>query len=280
MPIDPVGDMRYTKFYKPGASRRVLCKPAAASAIHAGGTAAFASIVEDSYGLSGRPAPAKRAEFSLDPTESTLFALAQAVEQRDSHTAGHCERLAFMSVAMGIAMGLEREQLLTLYRGGYLHDLGKVGIPDSILYKPGALTEEEWVIMRSHTTRGEEICRPLPSLRPVLPIIRHHHERWDGSGYPDKLRGEEIPLLARIIQVADIYDALISVRPYKPPLPRADALRIIKEETERGWRDPATVEVFLRLHEKVISRIADYTSASDRNLEAMRMALGGLDRIM
>lgn len=280
MPIDPVGAMRYTKPQKSGAGRRVSCKPTVSGTIQGNGAAALAALVEDASALSDNFAPVPRAEFSLDPTESILFALAQAVEQRDSQTAGHCERLAFMGVAMGMAMGLERAQLLTLYRGGYLHDLGKVGIPDSILYKPGALTDEEWIVMRSHTTRGEEICRPLPSLQPVLPIIRHHHERWDGSGYPDGLRGEEIPLLARIVQVADIYDALISARPYKRPLPPEEALRIIRDETERGWRDPGIVEVFFRLHEKVISRIADYTAASDRNLEAMRSALGSLDRVM
>ena len=280
MPIDPVGAMRYTKLEKSGAGRRISCKPVASSTAPAGGTVLLGNAVEGSCALAASLAPPRRSEFSLDPTESILFALAQAVEQRDSETAGHCERLAFMAVAMGMAMGLERADLLALYRGGYLHDLGKVGIPDSILYKPGALTEEEWVIMRSHTTRGEEICRPLTSLRPVLPIIRHHHERWDGSGYPDRLRGEEIPLLARIMQIADIYDALISVRPYKSALPRSGAVRIIKDETERGWRDPSVVEVFLRLHEKVISRITDYTAAADSNLEAMRTALSGLDRIM
>lgn len=219
-------------------------------------------------------------EFATDETENILFALAQAVEQRDRQTAGHCERLAFMGVAIGMALGLDRSQLLTLYRGGYLHDVGKVGIPDSILYKSGKLTAAEWVTMRSHTTRGEEICRHLASLRPVLPIIRHHHERWDGSGYPDGLRGDQIPLLARIIQVADIYDALISARPYKSALNHAGALKIIREETDRGWRDPEIVEVFMRLHEKVISQIAEYTAGADRNLEAMRRALESLRNIM
>ncbi len=219
-------------------------------------------------------------EFATDETESILFALAQAVEQRDRQTAGHCERLAFIGVALGMALGLERPQLLTLYRGGYLHDVGKVGIPDSILYKAGKLTAAEWVTMRSHTTRGEEICRHLASLRPVLPIIRHHHERWDGSGYPDGLRGEQIPLLARIIQIADIYDALISARPYKPALNPAGALKIIREETDRGWRDPEIVELFMRLHERVISQIAYYTAGADRNLEAMRSALESLRNVM
>ena len=142
-----------------------------------------------------RPAVAEAkasGEFSVDETEAILFALARAVEQRDRRTAGHCERLAFMGVALGMAMRLDRISLLALYRGGYLHDVGKVGIPDSILFKPGKLTAEEWVTMRSHAVRGEEICRHLKSLGPALPIIRHHHERWDGSGYPDGLRGAQI----------------------------------------------------------------------------------------
>jgi putative two-component system response regulator len=215
-------------------------------------------------------------EFAIEETEGILFALAQAMEQRDHQTAGHCERLAFIGVALGIAMRLERPELLALYRGGYLHDVGKVGIPDSILFKPSALNADEWVTMRSHTTRGEEICRHMKSLRPVLPIIRSHHERWDGTGYPDGLRGEQIPVLARIMQVADIYDALISVRPYKKALSAQEALRLIQEETDKGWRDPEIVAQFFLMHENVISKIADYTSGSDRNLEALRDTLANL----
>lgn len=256
------------------------CKPKVTGIGEEGGVDLLGDLLEESRALSQGGAHHGRAEFTLDPTESTLFALAQAVEQRDKETAGHCERLAFMSVAMGMAMGLDRAQLLTLYRGGYLHDLGKVGIPDSIIYKPGELTADEWVLMRSHPARGEEICRPLPSLRPVLPLIRHHHERWDGRGYPDGIRGKQIPLLARIIQVVDIYDALVHVRPYKAALGSAEALQILKEETQRGWRDPEVIDVFFQLHEKVIARIADYTAASDSNLDAMRVALTGLGRIM
>jgi putative two-component system response regulator len=237
-------------------------------------------LLAGSRKVAGEFNPAARDGFNIDPAESILLALAQAVEQRDQQTAGHCERLAFISVALGMAMGLKRAELLSLYRGGYLHDIGKVGIPDSILFKPGKLTADEWVTMRSHPARGEEICRPLASLRPVLPIIRHHHERWDGSGYPDGLRGEQIPLLARIVQVADIYDALISPRPYKDPVTRKEALAIMREETERGWRDPEIVGVFFRLHETVISRIADYTATADRNLEALRGALSNLETVM
>jgi putative two-component system response regulator len=133
-----------------------------------------------------------------------LFALAKALDARDNNTALHCERLAAYSLRLGQALGLSKTDQLALYRGGYLHDIGKVGIPDAILFKRGLLSDPEWRIMRQHTLRGEEICRPMKTLAPVLPIIRSHHERWDGTGYPDELRGEEIPLLARVLQVAAI----------------------------------------------------------------------------
>ena len=212
-------------------------------------------------------------EFTVDETEQILFGLAVAVEQRDSHTAGHCERLAWMAVAIGVAMGLARASLLALYRGGYLHDVGKVGIPDSILFKPGKLTADEWLVMRSHAARGEEICRPMKSLAPVLPIIRHHHERWDGTGYPDGLRGEQIPLLARVMQIADIYDALTNPRPYKRPFSPAKALQIIEQETARGWRDPELASIFLRLHKDVISRM-------DGPMGGMQASLANLAQIV
>ena len=219
-------------------------------------------------------------EFSADGTEEILFALALAVEQRDRETAGHCERLALMAVAMGVAMGLTRSSLKALYRGGYLHDVGKVGLPDAILFKPGPLTAEEWVTMRSHTTRGVEICRHMKTLAPVLPIIRHHHERWDGSGYPDGLRREQIPLLARVLQVVDIYDALTSSRPYKRAFTPQEALAVIHEEADCGWRDPQIVKLFLKLHEDVLSKIAHYATAAaaDQQLDNMRQSLVNLQR--
>ena len=211
--------------------------------------------------------------LSIDETEGLLFALAQAVEQRDPFMTGHCERLAFIGVAMGVVMGLARTSLLALYRGGYLHDVGKLGIPDSILFKPGALTVQEWAVMRTHPARGEEICRHLKSLRPVLPIIRHHHERFDGSGYPDGLRGEQIPLLARVMQIADIYDALTSPRSYKRAYSPAEALETIRKETERGWRDPQIVKLFLRLHTHVISKDTCRAAEIGNSLEALRASL-------
>jgi putative two-component system response regulator len=181
---------------------------------------------------------------SLEEAETILFALAQAVEHRDKYTGLHCERLAAYSMALARALGLSKSDQLALFRGGYLHDIGKISIPDNILFKRGLLTDPEWEIMRLHTVRGEDICRPMKSLAPVLPIIRHHHERWDGSGYPDGLRGEEIPLLARILQVADIYDALTTSRPYKPAFSHDQAIAILLEEARQGWRDPELVALF------------------------------------
>jgi putative two-component system response regulator len=182
---------------------------------------------------------------SLEEAETILFALAQTVEQRDVYTGQHCQRLAVASVMLGEALGLSHSDLTALYRGGYLHDIGKISIPDAILFKQGLLCEEEWEVMRSHPVRGEEICQPMKSLWPVLPIIRNHHERWDGTGYPDGLAGEDIPLLARILQVADIYDALITERPYKPALSHDQAFALMEEEVRRGWRDPELVPLFV-----------------------------------
>lgn len=181
---------------------------------------------------------------SLEEAEVILFTLAQSVEQRDRYTGQHCQRLAAYAVALGNALGLSRSELLALYRGGFLHDIGKIAIPDAILFKKGFLNDEEWFVMRGHTIKGEEICRPMKSLAQVLPIIRNHHERWDGSGYPDGLAGENIPLLARILQTADIYDALTTKRPYKPALSHTEAVRVMEEEVARGWRDPELVPLF------------------------------------
>lgn len=205
---------------------------------------------------------------SLEEAETILFALAQTVEQRDVYTGQHCQRLAVASVILGEALGLANSDLTALHRGGYLHDIGKISIPDSILFKQGLLNEEEWEVMRSHPIRGEEICRPMKSLWPVLPIIRNHHERWDGTGYPDGLAGEDIPLLARILQVADIYDALITERPYKPALSQEQAFALMEEEVRRGWRDPELVPLFMSVMQ---SKNAAELAAIDPSLENMRI---------
>jgi putative two-component system response regulator len=204
---------------------------------------------------------------SLDEAETILLALAQTVEHRDPYTGKHCQRLSVASVMLGEALGLPSQDLTSLYRGGFLHDIGKIGVPDSILFKRGMLTGEEWEVMRSHPVRGEDICRPMRSLWPVLPIIRSHHEKWDGTGYPDGLAGEQIPLLARILQVADIYDALTSERPYKVALTPETAFTVMDEEVRRGWRDPELVPLFASIIQTHPN--ADLTSL-EASLENMR----------
>ena len=186
----------------------------------------------------------KRAMDQLDSTESTLFALARMVEAKDENTGDHCSRLAHKAVGFGRALGLSTPELHALRRGGVLHDIGKLGIPDHILLKPGALTDEEWTVMRQHTTIGYHLVSNLRSMRLTAPIIRHHHERWDGSGYPDRLAGDAIPLLARVFQIVDIHDALTYERPYKKALSEAQARSNLEDETARGWRDPALIRAF------------------------------------
>jgi HD-GYP domain-containing protein (c-di-GMP phosphodiesterase class II) len=212
--------------------------------------------------------------------EEVLLALAIAVEQRDNVTAGHCERLALTSLALGMAMSLDEACLQTLYRGGFLHDIGKVGIPDSILLKPAKLTSEEWAIMQEHPDRGAQICGHLRSLEPVLPLVRHHHERWNGTGYPDRLQGEQIPLLARVLQVADIYDALTNSRCYKPAYTPKEAIRILEEETARGWRDPEIVATFLRIHNEVVIPLVDCSRKTHGSLASLNRALLNVEPIM
>lgn len=186
----------------------------------------------------------KRFTDELESAEAVLCTLAKSIEAKDPSTEGHCERLAALAVALGQSLGLPPEDRKALHRGGYLHDLGKVAVPEAILRKPGPLTPEERVLMQRHPTIGEAICRPLRSLRDVLPIIRHHHERQDGSGYPDGLRGEAIPLPARILQVVDVYDALTTDRSYRQALEPHAALELLAAETRRGWWDPEVVRAF------------------------------------
>ncbi len=175
----------------------------------------------------------RRLTQDLDDAEKMLFAVARAVEARDEGTGDHCDRLSLLGARLGQHMGLDPESVKTLRRAGYLHDIGKIGIPDAVLLKPDKLDEAEWVVMRSHVEIGVQICAPLRTLRPVLPIILHHHERRDGSGYPDGLSGDDIPLLARVFQVVDVFDALTNDRPYRKALSAEDALAGVPSERRR-----------------------------------------------
>ena len=186
----------------------------------------------------------------LETADSVLCTLGKIVEGRDPYTEGHCERLALHAPELGRQLGLDEDSIRALKRGGYLHDLGKIAVPDEILKKGTNLAPEEWVIMKLHPITGETICKPLKSLRLVLPIIRHHHEHSDGSGYPDGLRAEEIPLLPRILQVVDVYDALRTARPYKPALSHDQAAQTMHEEARRGLWDADLVAEYFSMLER------------------------------
>jgi putative two-component system response regulator len=173
----------------------------------------------------------------LDNAESILFSMARAIEAKDAYTEGHVERVSKLAVRMGERLNLADEEKDALYKGGILHDIGKIGVPDKILNKTGSLTTEERKIIRLHPTQGAKICEKLKSIRGAIPIIQHHHERIDGSGYPDHLSGQDIPLVARIMTIVDIYDALTSTRSYRKQLPQDVAFEIMWEETHRGWWD-------------------------------------------
>jgi putative two-component system response regulator len=182
---------------------------------------------------------------ALDSAEAAFMTLALTIEARDPMTNGHCERLARHAVALGKALGLGEADLEALHRGGYLHDVGKVGIPDAVLLKPGPLTPAEFALMKKHPDIGDSLCAPLQSLRTVRPIIRCHHERLDGSGYPQGLKGEDVPLLAQIVGIADVFDALTSRRPYRPALTSGDASRHLLQEVAQGRFARTHVETFL-----------------------------------
>lgn len=183
--------------------------------------------------------------------ESALFSLANAVEAKDNYTLGHTQRVAALAVALGGALGLGEKDLSALRLGGILHDVGKIGVPEAVLNKRGPLDEKEWEIMRTHTELGYNICLPLvESIGPALDVIRHHHEKLDGSSYPDGLRGNQISMIARVMGVVDVYDALVSDRPYRNAMPRERAFDILHKEVEAGKMDGTVVATL----EKVIAR--------------------------
>src|SRR5713226_1222606 len=181
---------------------------------------------------------------TLDSAEQVIFSLAAAVEAKDSLTEKHTQRVAESARHLGVRLGLPEVALDALYRGGVIHDIGKIGIPDSILLMPGPLDAAETACMQSHVLIGENIVRPLRSASTLLPIIRHHHERFDGTGYPDGLSGREIPRLARIVSVCDAYAALVNDRPYRRRLPIDQALAVLVDGAGRQW-DPEVVDLFV-----------------------------------
>jgi putative two-component system response regulator len=191
----------------------------------------------------------KRYTDDLDSAASILMAMAVLIEARDGNTEGHCHRMANYATALGRAIGLNEDELQALHRGGFLHDIGMLAIPDSVLRKSGPLDAQEFQLVKSHTVVGESLCGTLRSLDSVRPIIRSHHERYDGSGYPDGLKGDDIPVVAQIIGVVDVYDAVTTQRPYQGAHTIEQAVDILRGQVARGWRRPDLVEAFASLVE-------------------------------
>ena len=189
----------------------------------------------------------KRVVEELEQAESLITSLALTIEARDPYTGGHCVRLATSAVEFGERLGLGTDELQALRLGGFLHDLGKIAVPDGILLKPGPLTGDERRVIQEHPVAGDRLATPMRTLGLVRPIIRHHHERMDGQGYPDRLVGEETPLLARMMAIADVYDALRTERPYKPVMDETEAIRVMQAGAGSGQFDPELVRIFLDL---------------------------------
>jgi putative two-component system response regulator len=186
----------------------------------------------------------KRLVEERDSAESVVFALARAVEAKSPYTHGHAERVMRYSLALADAVGAPAAQREVLRKGALLHDIGKISIPDAILDKPGPLTPAEYDAVKAHAAQGAHIVEPLLSVRDAVPLIRWHHERLDGRGYPDGLSGEQVPLLVRILSVCDVYDSLSSERPYRGPVPHARCLQLLRQDALSGSLDPYLVVVF------------------------------------
>lgn len=188
----------------------------------------------------------KRYTDELENATLVLQGIAKVVEHRDAYTSGHCRRVGDYGAVIALSLGLGVEDVKWIRLAGMFHDLGKISIPDKLLLKPGALTPEEREIMKTHAQAGADLVHPMHTMKDILPFIRHHHERLDGSGYPDGLTAADIPLAIRILTVVDIYDALTTARPYKKAFSKNQSLDILREESARGWWDPVVVEELAR----------------------------------
>ncbi len=189
----------------------------------------------------------KRVQEELDHSESVILTLAVALESKDPYTKGHSERVGNLSSEFASFIKLSEKDQNLIKKAGVLHDIGKIGIGDYILHKTGLLTKEEFRLIEQHTIIGEKICKPLRSLDAVLPAIRHHHERWDGSGFPDGLKGEGIPLMARILAIVDAYDSMVSERPYRASSSVAEVISRMEAERLLGQWDPLLLYSFIAM---------------------------------
>jgi putative two-component system response regulator len=192
----------------------------------------------------------KRHTDELESAEAVILGLGATIEARDPCTRGHCQRLAQYAAALGRAIGLAESDLAALERGGFLHDIGKIAVPDRVLLKDGALDPQESRVMREHPIVGDGLCAGLRSLNRVRPIVRHHHERLDGSGYPDGLRRAQVPLLAQIVGIVDVFDAITTLRPYRAARSRDVAFEVLANEAGKGWRDRELVDEFVKVAEQ------------------------------
>jgi putative two-component system response regulator len=192
----------------------------------------------------------KRYTDDLESAEAVLLGLGATIEARDPCTQGHCQRLAEYATSLGRSLGLDESDLSALERGGFLHDIGKIAVPDAVLLKEGKLDPQESRVMREHPIVGDALCAGLRSLNSVRPIVRHHHERLDGSGYPDGLKDAEVPLLAQIVSIVDVFDALTTERPYRTARPHGEAFDVLSTEASKGWRDRVLVDAFAHVIEE------------------------------
>jgi putative two-component system response regulator len=190
----------------------------------------------------------KRLTDDLESAESLFLTLGRIIEARDPCTEGHCERLTDYALMLGAHLDLAAADLDALHRGAFLHDVGKIAIPDRVLLKNGRLTREEYDLMKRHPIIGDQLCQTVRSLESVRPIVRHHHERADGAGYPDGLAGDAIPLLAQIVSIVDVFDALTTDRPYRKALPAATAYQMMREHARQGWCGEELLAAFIDLH--------------------------------
>ena len=197
----------------------------------------------------------KALQDELDHSENIILTLAVAMEARDPYTKGHSTRVSKLSADFVSFLGISQRDREEMKKAGILHDIGKICLSASLLHKPGALTEEEWEIIKRHTILGEEICRPLVSMRKILPAIRHHHERWDGRGFPDGLSGGNIPLMARILSVVDSFDAMVSERPYRDRRSARTALETLKSEQYEGQWDPELLGYFIKMMNPLVDTV-------------------------
>jgi len=181
----------------------------------------------------------------LSAYEATIEGWSHAMDLRDRETEGHSQRVTQLTVKMSQALGLGNDDIMHIRRGALLHDMGKIGVPDAILHKPGPLTDDEWILMRKHPQFAFDMLYPIEYLRPALEIPLSHHEKWDGTGYPRGLKGEEIPMAARIFAVVDVWDALTSDRPYRPAWSEEQALTYIREQSGKHF-DPDAVDLFFK----------------------------------